>query len=315
MVEFKNVTKVYKPDGTDGATVDVVGAKNLEGRDWQDGDTFTVVLEQYKNGTWSRLGAQTINGNNKTFDLSAWLDSVAFAQVGEYKFRARELTGDLADIDYDEEPKGFTVCVTYADMDGVLEVGAVRAQDGVTVTSADGRFVVDVLLSNVYVAPIDVPVTVNKTVTAVNGNAIAPEGFAFVLENVETREQVRAVTDKNGHTAINLHYGLADAGKTFTYILSEIRGDVSGVTYDEKVYRIEVTVARVGNAMTADVMVDGAAVEECVLRFENRYDEATAVTPPTGDNMNLPFWLAMMVISGTACVVLALLDRRDRVRK
>lgn len=308
-------TNVYEPDGIDGAAVEVVGTKKLEGRDWLADDTFTVILEQYQDGDWTQLGYQQLSGENKTFDLSALLERIPFTQAGEYEFRVQELIGDLVDIDYDETPKPFTVCVTDADMDGELEVGTVRAGEGATVRQDNGTFTVDVLLSNIYVKPVDVAIAINKKVTCVGESTIGPEGFSFILENTETKEQIRAVTDKNGQTAINLHYGLVDAGKTFTYTLSEARGNVAGVGYDERVYRIAVTVVREGGEMQATVTVDDAAVEECVTHFENTYDGDQAQTPPTGDNRNLPFWLIMMILSGAACVVLVVLDRRDHAGK
>lgn len=308
-------TNVYTPQGTNGATVDVEGTKNLEGRDWQTEDVFTVVLEQKKDDVWTRLGGQQISGVSKTFDLSALMDGVSFDKIGEYEFCVREEIGDLADIDYDEEPKFFTVVVTDADMDGKLEVGAVQAGSG-TSTNKDGdRFTVTALLSNVYVKPTDVKVDIQKTVKNVGNKTIGPEGFAFVLENTRTQERTQMVTDTNGQTSINLHYGLADVGKIFNYTVAETKGETKGVTYDERVYRIEVRVARVGNEIRATALVDDVAVEECLLAFENTYDGDTAVTPPTGDNPNLPFWIVMMVLSGTASIVLILFDRRDRKKK
>lgn len=308
-------TNVYAPQGTNGAAVDVVGTKNLEGRDWLETDAFTVILEQEKDGQWTRLGYQQINGEKKAFDLSSLMAGVTFERVGEYEFRVREEVGDTADMDYDEQPKPFTVVVTDADMDGKLEVGSVVAGVGAKVTDAGGQFAVDVLLSNVYVKPTDVKVDIQKTVKNVGNKTIGPEGFAFVLENTQTQERISAVTDANGQASINLHYGLADAGKTFTYTLAETKGETKGVSYDERVYRIEVRVARGGDAMTATVLVDDVAVEACALAFENTYDGDTAVTPPTGDNPNLPFWIVMMILSGTASIVLILLDRRDRKKK
>jgi hypothetical protein len=56
--------------------------------------------------------------------------------------------------------------------------------------------------------------------------------------------------------------------------------------------------------------MDGKAVNDVVARFENTYyiDQTTA--PPTGDDSNITFWFIMMIISGTACIVLVLLDKR-----
>ncbi len=308
-------TNIYQPNSTNGAAVDVVGTKNLEGRDWQDGDIFTVVLEQYKNERWIGLGYQEINGAAKRFNLSALMERVSFDAAGVYEFRLRELAGDLPDIDYDQEPKLFTVHVTDRDMDGMLEIGRVSAKDGAQVSEANGVFTVDALLSNIYVTPVDVTVAVDKTVTSVGEQAIGPEGFAFVLENAESKEQSRVETEKNGQATFALRYGLADAGKTFTYTLLESRGNVPGVSYDDAVYTITVSVTREGNAMTADVTINGTEVEVCEVAFENIYDSTQTVTPPTGDTVNLPFWLAMMVVSGTASVVLVVLDRRDRVKR
>ena len=308
-------TNTYAPQAITASVMNVVGTKNLEGRDWLDTDVFTVVLEQLTDGVWTKLGEQKIDVGNKTFELSALMDGVTFDEVGEYEFRVRELVGDLPDMDYDEEPKTFTAVVTDEDMDGRLEVGFVRTGLGANANRYDDQYALTILLSNVYVAPTDVKVDIQKTIKNVGNKTIGPEGFEFVLEDAQTQEKIRAVSDANGQTSINLHYGLADDGKTFVYTLTETKGETKGVSYDEREYRITVRVARVGNEMKAAVLVDDVAVEQCLLAFENTYDGDAAVTPPTGDNTNLPFWITMMVLSATACIVLVVFDRRDKKKK
>jgi pilin isopeptide linkage protein len=308
-------TNTYAPQAITASVMNVVGTKNLEGRDWLDTDEFTVVLEQFTDGVWTKLGEQKIDAKNKTFELSALMDGVTFDEVGEYEFRVRELVGDLPDMDYDEEPKTFTAVVTDEDMDGRLEVGFVRTGLGANADRYDDQYALTILLSNVYVAPTDVKVDIQKTIKNVGNKTIGPEGFEFVLEDAQTQEKIRAVSDANGQTSINLHYGLADDGKTFVYTLTETKGETKGVSYDEREYRITVRVARVGNEMKAAVLVDDVAVEQCLLAFENTYDGDAAVTPPTGDNTNLPFWITMMVLSATACIVLVVFDRRDKKKK
>ena len=62
--------------------------------------------------------------------------------------------------------------------------------------------------------------------------------------------------------------------------------------------------------IVANVTVDGKTETNAVAKFENTYYGEEPNSPPTGDHSNAAFWFIMMLVSGTACVVLVVLDKR-----
>ena len=86
---------------------------------------------------------------------------------------------------------------------------------------------------------------------------------------------------------------------------------MQGVTYDQKVYDIHIAVILgEDNKLVANVTVDGKTETNAVAKFENTYYGEEPSSPPTGDHSNAAFWFIMMLVSGTACVVLVVLDKR-----
>lgn len=158
---------------------------------------------------------------------------------------------------------------------------------------------------------IAVSIEVNKIVKNTGTASISPEGFEFVLENTASGEKITLKTAANGKSLLTLPFTAEDAGKNFTYKLSEIDTGMQGVTYDQKVYDIYIAVTfDEDNKLVANVTVDGKAVTNAVAKFENTYYGEKPGSPQTGDNSNTAFWFLMMLVSGTACIVLMVLDRR-----
>ncbi len=318
----------YTPANVQPTIVTVSGTKVLGGREWQTGDTFSFLLEQDTgNGNWVSLGTKTItydaeNADFNKFDFSDLVQALTFDTVGTYAFRISEVVGNLENVDYDKTVNSFTIKVGDADMDGKLEVQDVTGAQNAAVTKDDeaGKYNVVVTFNNTFVPPvvpdpddIAVTITVNKTVKNTGTQALGPNGFEFVLENVATGEKTALETDNDGKAIFNLPFTAADIGKTYNYTLSETNEGKQGVTYDAVVYNIQVAIALgEDNKLIATVTRNGTAVENCVAEFENTFHTEQEPSPPTGDNSNSTFWFIMMIISGTACVVLLLIDKRYR---
>ncbi len=321
-LQFRYVN-IYTPASVQPVNVSVSGVKNLEGRQWQRGDTFSFILEQkQRDETWTVVGTKTVtyDGENAAFnrfDFSDLVQALTFDQVGTYHFRMTEVVGNLENVDYDKSVNTFTVKVTDVDMDGKLEISAVTATHNVKVTQEDGKYKVHVTFNNTFVPvvsqPDDIAVTirVNKTVKNTGASSIGPGGFEFVLENTVSGEKIALKSDKNGNAVFTLPFTATDAGRIYTYRLFETDSGRTGVTYDRRVYDISVAVTLLGdNKLVATISMDGETVSDAIARFENTYYTDHTSVPPTGDNRNILFWLIMMISSGTACIVLMLLDRR-----
>ncbi len=317
-----NFVNIYTPAAVQPTGVTVSGTKILEGREWQEGDTFLFLLEQETgDDIWTDLGTRAItydaeNADFNKFYFSNILQALTFDKAGSYDFRISEVAGELDNVDYDKTVNYFTVEVGDKDMDGKLEISDVTGSQNAAVTKDEttGEYNVDVTFNNTFIPDpedISVAVTVNKTVKNTGSLSIGPEGFEFVLENTASGDKTALKTDENGKAIFDLDFTAADVGKTFNYKLSETDTGKTGVTYDTDVYDIQIDIALgEDNTLIPTVTMNGTTVESCAADFENTYHTEQSPSPPTGENSNTAFWFIMMIISGATCVALLLLDRR-----
>lgn len=314
---------IYTPSSVQPVNVSVVGTKILEGREWQIGDTFSFALEQKQSDeTWTVIGTKAVtydaqNTAFNQFDFSDLIQALTFDKVGTYFFRMTEVVGDFENVDYDKSVNTFNIRVTDVDMDGKLEVSTVTAAQNAKVTETDGKYKVDITFNNTFVPivpePDDITVNigVNKTVKNTGVSSIGPDGFEFVLENTISGEKQALKSDENGKAVFTLPFTVADASKTYTYKLFETNDGMTGVTYDTKVYDISIAITLSSdNKLVSTITMDGETVNNVIARFENTYYTDRTTEPSTGDNSNITFWFIMMIISGTTCIVLVLLDKR-----
>lgn len=324
-VDYVNV---YTPKKVKPTIVDVSGIKILEGREWQEGDSFTILLEQNTGkDKWKELGTKTVtydaeNEDFNKFDFSDIIHDLKFDEIGTYSFRISEIVGDLENVDYDKTVNYFTIKVSDNDMDGKLEIQNVTASQNAVVTKDEttGEYDVVVTINNTFVPPvvpdpddISVPVTVNKTVENTGTDAIGPENFEFVLENITTGDKTAIRTDAAGKAVFDLTFTADDIGKIYNYKLSETDEGKIGITYDEDIYAIQISIAlSEDNELAATVISNGVVVENCVAQFENTYHTDDEPTPPTGDSSNLIFWFIMMLVSGAAVITLVITFRKKK---
>ena len=330
-VEFINV---YTPAPVKAEGITLDGIKELEGRDWAEGDIFTFLLEQQTDeDVWTSLGTKdTVYSADKTdfdkFSFNDIIQSVEFASVGEYKFRVTEVAGELDNLDYDKTVKTFNVTVTDADMDGSLEIADVTGKQNTTVThnEEDNTYAIFVVFNNTFIPdPDDITVgfDVNKTVT---NNKIFDEsgveieadewttlnGFEFVLESIVTEGEavapIKVVTDEEGKARFELNYTIDDVG-VHEYKLYETVGDAEGMSYSQAVYSITVTVTHdeTENVLVPEIKVNGEAVEENVFEFVNVFTPPMPVDP--GDKTSFLFYVLMAGISAIGVVLLFIARR------
>lgn len=315
---------VYTPASVQPVNVSVVGTKILEGREWQSGDTFSFTLEQRQsNGSWTVIGtkAVTYDAQNATFnqfDFSELIQALTFDKVGTYNFRMTEVVGNLDNVDYDKSINTFVIKVTDVNMDGKLEISTVTATQNAKVTETNGKYKVDITFNNTFIPNVTEPdnisvnIGVNKTVKNTGVSSIGPAGFEFVLENIASGEKIAVKSDKNGNSVFSLPFTTADIGKTYIYKLSEINNGIKGVTYDNKVYDITVTITLdEDNKLQALVSMNGDVTENPIAEFVNIYYTELIDSPQTGDNSNLTFWFVMMILSAASCIFLATINKKQ----
>ncbi len=324
-VDFVNS---YSPEKVK-PNITVSGEKILKGREWQEGDIFSFLLEYDRgNGEWENIGEKIITydgerSNYNRFDFSEAVQALEFTNIGTYTFRMSEIKGSLDGMVYDETVNYFQIVVTDTEMDGKLEIGTVTGTQNANVVNDS----VTVTFNNTFQTPdfpilpedITVDIIVNKTIKNTGTAAITPEGFHFELLNIESGEKVTLCTDKDGVSVHSLTFTAEDIGKTVTYILTEVNDGRANVIYSKEKYEIKVTIIldESANKLITAFAIDGVEAEEMIVVFENTYDYSpeNPLSPPTDNYDSLGFWFFIMLISGAIMIVMKNKRDPERIRK
>ncbi len=308
---------VYQPQKLKLNNINVRGNKQLEGGCWQEGYTYTFVLEQETQpNVWTSLGTTTVtydanNTNFNQFDFSSIFRQMEFEQLGTYNFRISEVEGDNPNITYDKTVHTINIVVNDRDMDGKVELenvvlnGKAASKDGKT-----GIYNLEVVFNNKFTPDkIEVPIIVDKEMICENTKAkIGPENFEFVLENVDTGEVFTTKTDEQGDAKFVLGFTEKDIGKTFNFKLKETNGGNPCIDFDTTVYNFQIRV-ELGkdNKLVAHLIYQHLEVTDFVARFTNRYKEPIPVD--TGDHNSVVLW-SVMFVTGAMTIVVLLVTRR-----
>ncbi len=286
-------TNVYNVDpATSSPTVDgsLTITKNLTGRDLAEGE-FTVVMTDANDAQVSQ-GVNDANGNIA-------LDAITFTKPGDYVYDLYEAPGSKGGVTYDTARYTATAHVT-DNGDGTMSVtwdfanAADEAIDAIT-------------FNNTYeAAPTSVILGGSKVL---DGRELAANEFQFQLADKDGNVlQTVANAADGGFSFDSITY---DQAGTYEYVISEVKGDVEGVTYDETTYAVKVVVTDGGEGKlnVTELTYNGKAE---LPVFANSYtepaapavvDEPEEVLPQTGDT--LPTLLAG--VAAVAVVALAVL--------
>ena len=271
-------TNTYQPLSVDPV---LAGTKVLEGRDFQEGDSFSFTVEP-QNGAPAFVDAsgqprQTVTiapteGNRFAFALG----SVTFTEVGTYTYTISEVPGDAAGMGYSTAVH--TLVITVTDDNGQLK--AQTSVDGLVPEEAD---YVGLTWVNTYEQP------VVETELALAGTKVLEgrdfqEGDAFEFEvvpqgNAPAFEIPHVVIEPTQGASQAIDFGTAvftEPG-TYTYVVHELSGNDAALTYDTTDRVLVVTVADDGaNGLQAVVSLDGAdpvLASEVHLTWVNTYEQ------------------------------------------
>lgn len=165
------------------------------------------------------------------------------------------------------------------------------------------------MLTNVFKPSYDpetdtvfISLTAHKTVENIDKVSIGPEGFCFVLENIQTGESVKKISDEKGLAEFILSFSPEDVGKTFTYQLFEMKDGRPGVIYSDQVYQVRINVGR-DERVYADVFLNDFPT--AIAPFRNVYNSKEDPTlPDTGDHAQPVLYAGMMLAGGAGCFLL-----------
>lgn len=236
-----NFTNTYTPAPV---TEELEVTKVLNGRDWKDNDVFKFNLVALDSAPLPTNTSIEI----KKDDTTKGFENIQFTQSGTYKYQITEDTTNKIDgITYDTNV--IDVVVTVTDNNGALEVTS-ETYDGHNVTSAT--------FTNTYKAnPVKFSYSGTKTLS---GKTLEDGHHFFVVEpiNGAPLKQRDLVVTTNGTGKDNIQL-IVDtefsSAKTYSYYIYEqiptgaTKVDdnyvLHGITYDNAIYRLDVTVADV----------------------------------------------------------------------
>ena len=279
-------TNVYTPDPIKLNDITITGTKILQDREWREGDKFSFMLEYLnENQEWITLSTKTIeykendNDFNK-FNFTEEIQKVEYDTIGTYYYRISEVIGDDNNIDYDQNINYFSIEITDDDMNGKLELTNIEGHQNITVNNKN----IDVTFNNRFklenVEDIEIKIASQKEVKNTGDYEIGPEGFTFILTNIETNTKKQLLSNDDGMTIFGITYTKDDIGKTYNYTLEELNDNKLNVNYSDKVYKIQVEIVlNREDKLQAKIRLDGEEVNSVKALFENIYHKVDAPGP------------------------------------
>ena len=284
-VLFENT---YHAEDATVATADFGLTKVLEGRDWQNGDSFTFLLEGV-NGAPVPMGddgapsTEVAVSSNDATDGVAEIDfgSIVYTQPGQYEYKVTEKRGSAGGMTYSDNVAVLRVTVRDNTETGKLEASVERV-------SGDGGFV------NTYDSSIPSDQLVSPHFSKVLEGREWREGdsFTFTIRAKDgaplpvnaNGEEVTSVTVHDATEAADFTFGtipftydmVRDGARTFVYEVREKASGISGISDDPHVATVTVTVADQGNGTMSAVVSNGSNV------FTNIYSSRLDYTAAGG---------------------------------
>ena len=233
------VTNTYKTSGTigdeDGSTAIKV-KKVIEGRDWQDDDSFEFTLTAEDGTPMPTSDKVTIT--NATADHTASFGEITFNKAGIYTYQIAETEGNIGGMTYADTPVTVTVVVE-DDGKGTLTAKPIT-YDGTVADAAT--------FTNTYAATGTLVGSENLKVSKELEGREWKNGDSFTVtissadKDVPMPEEtaIYLSQDNISDSFGDINYTEKDIGKTYTYTIKETAGNAGGMTYSQAVYEVEV---------------------------------------------------------------------------
>lgn len=285
-VLFENT---YHAEDATVATADFGLTKVIEGRDWQNGDSFTFLLEGVNDapvpmGDDGAPSTEVAVSSNDATDGVTEIDfgSIVYTQPGQYEYKVTEERGSAGGMSYSKNVAAYRVTVRDNTETGELEAT-------VRLISGDREFV------NTYDSSIPPDQLVSPHFSKVLKGREWREGdeFTFTISAKTdgaplpvnaNGEEVTSVTVHDATEAADFTFGtipftydmVRDGARTFVYEVREKASGISGISDDPHVATVTVTVADQGNGTMSAVVSNGSNV------FTNIYSSRLDYTAAGG---------------------------------
>lgn len=265
--------------------------KVLKGRAWTDADEFTFeanLTSGDREGQAMPKTSVTLARADADEQGSADIDfgTIAYTKAGTYVYEVVEKAGDASGIAYSTNRARITVVVT-VDKAGVLSAAVTKVENPI--------------FTNTYTSELSYSAAGGLVITkTLNGHSMAEGQFAFIVTPQDAASAKALGLSEGDNTFMtpaaadgatvsidvlggrDVTFTQADAGKTYSYTVSEKNGGASGYTYDtaERTVTIAVTDDSAGK-LTATTTVTGGAMGSKTYTYATDETSETAKVPFT----------------------------------
>ena len=265
--------------------------KVLEGRAWTDADEFTFEIGLASGDHDAQSMPKTsviLSKSDADGQGHAAIDfgTITYTKAGTYVYEVFEKDGGASGIDYSTNRARITVEVT-VDKAGVLSASVTKVENPTFI--------------NMYTSELSYSAAGGLVITkTLNGHSMAKGQFAFTVKPQDAASAKALGLSEGDNTFMtpaaadgatvsidvlggrDVTFTQADAGKTYSYTVSEKNGGASGYTYDtaERTVSIAVTDDSAGK-LTATTTVTGGAMGSKTYAYATGETSETAKVPFT----------------------------------
>ena len=208
--------------------------KILEGRAWTDNDEFTFTIEAVQDETARvvPMPSETeITITKMDVDQVKSFGTITFTQEGEYTYTIKETRGSIGGIAYDET-------------DHTVTIKVVDDGEGNLIADKDSSLITTKQIMNTYSASGEGEVKVQKILEGRDWTD--DDKFTFTISAAEgvpmpDETEISITKEDADQTKSFGKITFTKAGE-YTYTVKETRGDLSGVTYDEREHLVTIKV-------------------------------------------------------------------------
>lgn len=276
---FENV---YKAEGSVEGGTKLAITKVIEGRDWNDNDSFTFNLtadEDY--GDAVKMGTSEVTITKATTGHKAAFGDITFTQTGTYNFTIKEADPQIDKMTYDDHEVKVSVKVEDQDGNGTLSVAP-------TITG-------EMTFTNTH-NPDNATASIEGTKIFTGRDIKDSDSFTFdiaVAENsaedtpspAESSVTVSGKDFTDGKAAVDFGTFSFDKEGTYIYTITEKQEKIGGVTYDNGTVTatVDVTYDNATGTFSTEVTYskEGGVNPGNAFEFTNVY-KADPTDPVTG---------------------------------
>ena len=297
-------TNTYNVSELSSSVTDQVKVnKSLTGRELRDGEFQFELLE----------GSSVIATGTNDVDGNVTFDKITYTKPGNHRYTVREVNQGETGITYDDQTYMIYTMIT-DNGDGTLKAEHQVLAEIVEDDHMDPEKENAITFQNSYKAePANVTI---EAVKKLEGGTLKEGQFTFQLKDKDGKAVAEVKNKKDG--AIRFENLTFDSEGTYEYTISEVNDKQTGVTYDENVYKLTVSVTDDGSGVLSAKVSSDKAI------FTNHYKATDAKTdidtkpkasdsdakdkvPKTGDSSSMALYLVLM---GIAAMSGALVLRR-----